>query len=91
VGAGIIVFAVLLAVITHPWPEIVKDYLPVCSLAARVASSSWLVVAFNYLILETLVVRDVYLFIHPEAIVPYGKVHHREFDALGSDGRGQPW
>jgi hypothetical protein len=37
------------------------------------------------------VVRDVYLFIHPEAIVPYKKVHHREFNTLGSDGRGQPW
>jgi hypothetical protein len=53
VGAGITVFAILLAVITHPWLEIVKDYLLVCSLLARVASSSWLVVAFNYLILET--------------------------------------
>jgi hypothetical protein len=82
------VFAVLLAVITHPWPEIMKDYLLVCSLLARVASGSWLVVAFNYSMLETLVVRDVYLFVHPEVIVPYGKVCHREFDALGSDGRG---
>jgi hypothetical protein len=72
----------------HPWLEIVKDYLLVCSLLARVASSSWLVVAFNYLILKMLVVRDVYLFIHLEVIVLYRKVRYREFNALGSNGRG---
>jgi hypothetical protein len=45
-GAGTIVFTILLVVIMYLWPEIVKDYLLVCSLLARVASSSWSVVAF---------------------------------------------
>jgi hypothetical protein len=39
---------------------------------------------------ETLTFRDIYPFVHPEAVVPYGQVRHGELDALGSDGSGQP-